>query len=126
MLSAAELSAMRDIEEQVMPSTGVIERYGLTSDGMGGFTEAWTAVGTVSCDLWPVNSRGERERVTAGAQPISRADWYITVPFDTDITAKDRMVIESRSFEIVFVPNDRSWSTALRCEAIAHNEELRS
>lgn len=126
MLSAAELSAMREIEELVMPSTGVIERYALTPDGMGGYAETWSAVGTVSCDLWPVNQREERERTRAGAQVISKADWFITVPFDTDITAEDRMVIDSRSFEIVFVPNDRSWSTALRCEAIAYNEERRS
>lgn len=125
MLSAAELAAMRDIEELVMPSTGVIERYGLTSDGIGGFTEAWAAVGTVSCDLWPVNQREERERFRSGGQIISKSDWFVTVPFDTNITAADRIVVDGRSFEIVFVPSDRSWSTALRCEAVAHNEERR-
>lgn len=126
MLTAAELLAMQDVEESVMSSTAVIERYTLTPDGMGGRTEAWAAVGTVSCDLWPVNQRGDRESVRNAAQPMSKADWYITVPFNTTITAKDRIVISGRSFEVTFVPNKQSWSTALRCEAVAHNEERRT
>lgn len=126
MLSAAELSAMRDIEESAMSGTAIIERYALTPDGMGGFTEAWAAVGTVVCDLWPINKRGDREGVTVGGQPISKADWYVTVPFDTTITAKDRVVIDSRTFEVLFVPNSESWMTAKRVEAISHNEERRN
>lgn len=109
-----------------MSSTAVIERYTLTPDGMGSRTEAWAAVGTVSCDLWPVNQRGDRESVRNAAQTMSKADWYITVPFDTTITAKDRIVISGRSFEVTFVPNKQSWSTALRCEARTHNEERRT
>lgn len=124
MLTAAELTAMRTVEESVMSGTAIISRYALTADGMGGYSEAWTNVGTVACDLWPIGQRGERERVT-GAQMTQDVDWFITVPHDTEVTAKDRIVIDSRTFEVVFVPNDISWKTALRVEAKAHNEELR-
>lgn len=109
-----------------MSSTAVIERYTLTPDDMGGYTEAWAAVGTVICDLWPINKRGDRESVSTGGQPISKADWFITVPFDTAITAKDRVVIDNRTFEVLFVPNFESWMTAKRVEAVTHNEERRS
>lgn len=125
MLSAAELTAMRDIEDDAMPSTAIIERYGLTTDGMGGYTEAWAAVGTVVCDLWPINKRGDREGVGIGGQPIQRADWFITMPYDTDITAKDRVTVDSRTFEVLFVPNNESWMTAKRVEAVSYNEEQR-
>lgn len=125
MLSAAELSAMREIEESAFSSTGVIKRRTLTADGTGGYTEAWAAVGTVDCDVWQINQRGERERTTEGAQPISKADWFITVPYNTDLQAKDRVDVDNRTFEVTFVPNDSSWLTALRAEAVTYNEEQR-
>jgi head-tail adaptor len=125
MLTATELSAMREIEESVLSSTGIIKRRTLTADGMGGYTESWAAVGTVDCDVWQISQRGDRERTTEGAQPISKADWFITVPYDTDLVAADRMEISSRTFEVTFVPNDSSWLTALRAEAVTYNEEQR-
>jgi len=125
MLTATELSAMREVEESAMPSTGIIKRRALTPDGMGGFTEAWAAVGTVPCDVWQINKRGDREKTTEGGQTISKADWFITAPYDTNLLAADRIDIDSRTFEITFVPNDSSWLTALRAEAVTHNEEQR-
>jgi SPP1 family predicted phage head-tail adaptor len=124
VLTAAEITAMRIVEESVLSSTATIQRHALTRDGMGGYSEAWTTVGTVVCDFWHISQRGDRERVT-GNQLTQVADWFVTVPYDTDITAKDRMVIEGRTFEVVFVPNDISWKTALRVEVKSLNEELR-
>lgn len=124
MLSAAELASMRAVEATAMSSTAIIYRYTPSADGLGGFTQAWAAVGTVVCDLWPAN-RGMQE-TPGGAQLLSRGEWYITVPYDTVVTAKDRIKIGSRSFEVTFVPNNRSWDTGLRVEANSHNEELRT
>jgi len=124
MLTAAELSAMREVEESVMSSTGIIKRRTLASDGMGGYTETWAAVGTVDCDVWQINQRGNREPVTGG-QVVSKSDWFITVPYNTDLTARDRVEVDGRTFEITFVPNDSSWLTALRAEAVTYNEEQR-
>lgn len=125
MISAAELSAMRAIENSAMTTTAVIHRNTPVADGMGGFSDAWGAVGTVLCDLWPINQRGDREGVAVGGQPISKANWFITVPHDTTITAKDRVVADGRTFEVVFVPNSESLMSAKRVEAISYNEELR-
>lgn len=124
MLGTAELAAMRTVEESAMSSTAIIQRYTLTSDGMGGYSEAWAAVGTVACDLWQINQTSSRERVTGG-QPTQMAGWYITVPYDTTITAKDRIAISGRTFEVTFVPNNASWLTAMRVEARTLNEETR-
>lgn len=124
MLTAAELAAMQEVEESVMPSTGYIVRRTDASDGMGGYTETWGTVGTVTCDLWQINRRGDREPVVGG-QISSQGDWFITMPVDTTITAKDRVHIANKTFEVTFVPSDSSWQTALRVEARLFNQERR-
>lgn len=124
MLTAAELAAMTAIEESVMVTTAYILTYGTASDGMGGFTETWGTAGTVLCDLWPINRRGDRETVTGG-QITSQGDWFITFPTGTTITAKDRVQIANKTFEITFVPSDAQWQTALRVEARLFNQEKR-
>lgn len=124
MLSQAELDSMQAIEESVQTTTGIIYRYGTAADGMGGFTESWGAVGTILCDVWPVNQRGDREKVIGG-QITSRGDWFITCPFDTSVTAKDRVQVGTKTYEITFVPSGSQWLTALRLEAILYNEEQR-
>lgn len=124
MLTAAELTAMRTIEESAQSSTAIIHRHTLTGDGMGGQSESWAAVGTVDCDLWQISRTSLRETPTGG-QITQVGDWYITVPWDTTITAKDRVIIGGRTYEVTFVPTNSSWLTALRVEARSLNEELR-
>lgn len=124
MITAAELAAMTAIEESVLATTGYILTYGTASDGMGGFTETWGTAGTVLCDLWPINRRGNRENV-AGGQITSQGDWFITFPTGTTITAKDRVHINNKTYEVTFVPADSQWQTALRVEARQFNQEKR-
>ncbi len=126
MLTAEELTSMREIETSTMSSTAVIRRNSPTSDGMGGYSDSWSIAGTTVCDVWAINTnRSNRENTTAGGQIITHAQWFITVPYNTDVTAKDRLEIDSRTFELTFVPASHSWNTALRCEAITHNNESR-
>jgi head-tail adaptor len=125
MLTAAEISAMREVEESALSSTCIISRYTLSGDGMGGSSESWVAVGTVNCDIWQIFRTSIRER-NIGGQPTQVGDWYITIPYNTSITAKDRCVIGGRTYEVTFVPTNSSWLTALRVEARSLNEELRN
>lgn len=90
MLTAAELTAMQVVEESVQSSTAVIERYSLTADGMGGYSEAWSAVGTVTCDLWQV-TRTDREKAGNGAQPIARGIGISRSPMT--LTCKRRIAL---------------------------------
>lgn len=116
---------MRDVQERAMPGTVVIERYALTADGMGGYAEAWTAVGTVTGRVYPMVRRGMSETINGG-QVISESMWFATLPTGTVIDARDRIVYEGRSWEVVRVNNDEMWQTAVRCELQAHNEERRT
>lgn len=124
MLTAAELAAMRTVEQSAMSGTAVIRRATNTPDGTGSFTESLAAIGTVSCDVWAVSQR--LNEAVGGAQILSRGDWYITVPYGTDVKATDIIDVGSKSYEVVFVPNGSTWQTALRVEANSYNEEQRN
>jgi len=125
MLTAAELIAMRAVQVQALPSTAVIHRYTLTSDGMGGFDATWAAVGTVAARLYPQTTRTMAESAAGGNQVISETRWFVTLPYGTGVTAADRLKIGNRTWEIYQVNNTESWQTAVRCEVYALGEEDR-
>ena len=56
-LSAGELTAMRATQADTLPGTAVISRNTPTSDGMGGWTDAWAAIGTVDGRVAPAQGR---------------------------------------------------------------------
>jgi len=122
-LSATELSEIRAEREGFLPDTGIIYQYALTDDGMGGNSEAWTASGTVDCYLWS-RPATENEIITGG-QVTSRTRWFCEMAQNTTITAQDWIEINSRTFQVVTVPNDASILSGLRVELLALNEETK-
>lgn len=125
MLTAAELTAMRAVQIAALPGTAVIERATLASDGMGGFDASWAAVGTVAARLYPREVRAIAESAAGGAAVISTSRWFVTLPVGSTVTAKDRLVISGRSWEVLSVNNSEMWQTAVRCEVQAFDEERR-
>lgn len=112
MLTSAELTAMRAVQAATFDLSGVIKRGGGTaSDGAGGtVTTGATTVATVACRLAP-NQTSDREAiVAAGLQ--AQTVWRLTVPQGTDLTAKDRVEIGSRTFEVMAVYGPRTNETA--------------
>ena len=124
LLTAADLAAMRDTQEQAMPGTVYILRMGTASNGMGGFTETWGTASTVIGRVYPRRRLGMGETI-GGAQLLSVSDWFATLPYGTDITAKDRVKYDGRTWEITRVNNDEMYQTAVRAELVSHNEESR-
>jgi head-tail adaptor len=124
LLSGGALTWMRALQQRAMPGTVVIERRTLTPDVMGGFTEAWAAVGTVSGRIYPQNTRSMAEPVAA-AQITEQGRWFATVPVGTDVLASDRLFYGGRTWEVIRVNNDEMWQTAVRCEVVTYNEERR-
>lgn len=123
LLGAADLSWMRDVQQQAMPNTSVvIYRMVATPDGMGGFSETWAAVGTVDGRIYSMNSRAFAEQ-DAGGQLVSTTRWYGTLPTGTDVTARDQLGANGRKWLVVSVNNDQDWQTACRCELQALNED---
>lgn len=111
MLSIAQISRMRLVAEQALPGTAVVMAGTLTSDGGGGYTEAFTASGTVSCRVAPVsgveNERGDR--VSAESQ------YVITLPAETAIETDDQIVVSGITYNVTAV-RDRSWEVTRRVE----------
>ena len=124
LIGAPDLAWMKAIQARAMPGTIIIERHTLTRDQLGGFSEVWAAVGTVTGRIYPQNTRSFGEPVV-GERVTSEGRWFATMPVGTDVLASDRLYYASRSWEVVRVNNDEMWQTAVRAECVSYNEEDR-
>ena len=101
---------MRATLDASLPDTATVSRDTEVSDGAGGWTVTTATSGPVACRVAPA---GGREAVIAGKLD-SVAAWTITLPALTDVTAKDRIVVGARTFEVAAVLGPRSWEIARR------------
>jgi hypothetical protein len=91
MITAAELTSMRDEAETLMPDEAVVLRAVETPDGQGGWTSAWATDGTYACNAaaGPYMRFGA-ERVAAGqVTPVGII--FLSLPHDADVNAGDRI-----------------------------------
>ena len=124
LLPTSEITWMKTEQDRVQPGTAIVQRMGLTADGMGGYTEAWAAVGTVTARIYP-QERSITEPVTGG-QVVAITRWWFSAPVGTDVLPADRISASSRSYEVESTNNDESYQTAFRASLIAYNEENRN
>jgi head-tail adaptor len=115
VISAQELTAMRGDLVASMPSTVIISRVTLSSDGMGGQTETWANVGTVAARVSP---RGAGLDDIIGGEVINQTPWMVTVPVGTSVTERDRVLYESQTFEVIRTNAPRSFDTCVRLECM--------
>lgn len=79
--------------------TGVIQARTRTSDSGGGATDAWNAVGTVACRIYPVSLRGKGALV--GGQINEHSTHFCAMPLGTPINPAERIMIANRgTFEV--------------------------
>lgn len=109
MLSTADLTALRAAQEAAMPETVTIYRLTLSDNGAGGFSESWGTASTVSGRIGPYN-RQASEGVVA-ERLAGRAGYTVTLPALTDVREADRLVVGTRTFEVVWVIR-RTYETA--------------
>lgn len=112
MLTDSDLASMRATAERALPGTAVIQAGTLTSDGAGGYTETFTAAGTVACRVAPITGteREEGGRINADSTHV------ITLPADTAVTTSDQLEIAGLAYNVTAV-RDRSWEITRRVEA---------
>jgi hypothetical protein len=104
MLPDAELTQIREDLQNALPDSGTILALTRTSDGQGGWSEAWGTAGTCQCRL---DFIGGKESVTGGALiPYSRA--IVTLPQATVITEQNRFSHSSGTYSVTAV-NLGSW-----------------
>lgn len=121
MLTDYETAAMRAMQEEWLPGTAVIQTNVPASDGAGGFEASWSASGTVPCRVsyQAMGSGARGGEVELGAAIRDVAPWIVTLPYDTDVSTADRLVIAGgRVFEVVAVAASVTIQTAVRCACV--------
>lgn len=105
---------MRGVLDDSLPDTAVVQTSTWVSDGGGGGTTSWAAVGTYSCRLAPVTSTGEAEDADSGARVMADVDRVLTLPATTTITTNDQVVVGAQTFRVSAVYAPRSWEISRR------------
>lgn len=111
MTSTSDLTKIRAEQNKLMPDTVYIQRLTRTSDGAGGWTEAWQTVATTKGRIAP-SQRQAGETVQGGAI-MAYGEFIVTLPYDTDLRQDDRLQISGTQYEVKAIL-DRSEKTALR------------
>jgi head-tail adaptor len=113
VLSPAELAGMRSTLTASMPGTVVVMRSTQTSDGMGGVSDAWAAVGTVTARVSPTGA-GLDDIV--GGEFTNITPWVVTVPHGSSVTDRDRIAYLGQTFEVMRTSTPRSYESCVRLE----------
>lgn len=111
MLSSSDLTFFRDVQKLVMPDTLNVVSFTSTSDSMGGFTStssSGSAMGRIGGTSWQAGEKVMAERLGVDKP------YFVTFPFGTVVSEKDRVTVGTRTFEVCAVTN-ASYSTAVRC-----------
>lgn len=110
-LTSTELDRMQNVQDDAMPDTCTIQEATVVQDGIGQPTRSWSARATgVACRL---AERRADERIY-GEKVTALGDWVLTVAHDETVETGDRVLVDSRTFEVVSVNTGRSWETATR------------
>lgn len=111
MLTAADLSYMREQTALLLPDSGTILSETRTDDGIGGFSSTWGTAGTTACRL--DHKRGMK--VLTGGALAAYSEDVLTVPYNTSITTANRFSHGAETYIITNVDSDKSWPVVLRC-----------
>lgn len=98
MLHADELADLRADFTDSLPDVAQIERKTPANTGRGRQTETWAVLTTTVCRIERLGTL--REIVTAD-KVTAVAEFRASLPYGTDVTAKDRLVIGSITYEIL-------------------------
>ena len=81
-----------------------LRRKTKTSDGMGGDTLKWTGLRKFKGVMTPLSSLKEREfKVNDKLTVIATHYFFIDYPIGLTITEKDILILENKTYEIIYV-----------------------
>lgn len=100
--SAAQLTQMRRQRAETLLATCAVRRVAETSDGKGGFTQAWATVVTLPCAVYTSSGTGARGGGVMSVGTESRA-WQVALAHDAAIAPADRIAVDGRTLEVVSV-----------------------
>lgn len=101
MLTAGELSDFRSLQIEAMPDVCEIHRLTRVRSGLD-YTETWAAIAeNVPCRISEQGDVG-REFAVAGSV-VGTSDLILRVPFGTDLTNADRVILNNTTYEVTRV-----------------------
>lgn len=110
-IDSTMLTAMRAAIAELLPDTCNILSVTQVADGQGGVTETWgTASNNIACRLDVVN---KREQVAGGA--VQQFTGYVlSCPYDTTISAANRVEVSSVTYAVTGLNDGQSWKAVKR------------
>jgi head-tail adaptor len=119
-IDAGELAGLRDDLARLLPDICIIQRLSSSSDGGGGFTDAWTDLATdVACRIAPVaggETTSVSRRASVGGRIIAETTHVVTLPYGQAITEADRIVIADATYDVTQVRERGAWELHRRVE----------
>ena len=84
-----------------LPDVCTISRVTQVSDGAGGYSESWTTLSTTVCTIAPTGNQPQEKAI---ADRLTTSQGYtVTLPAETPITTRDRIIKGGRTFEVMGV-----------------------
>ena len=112
VISAKELTDMRAIADDYFPDTCTIQVKTESTGAMGGVSHSWANTYTsVACRLDPQGFGGED---VANAALEGRSMFVLNIPYDQAISIEDRVVHDSKTYDVTSVWDTHSYSTIRR------------
>lgn len=102
---------MKAVQDSNLPETAYIQALTKTSDGEGGYTEAWTTITTTTARIG--EPKGELEHEIAGKLGVGMV-YVITLPSDTEVLDTDQIQINSINYHVHWTNANKTQKTALR------------
>lgn len=92
----------RGVTGSALDQRVTIQRLARTSDGMGGFTEAWSDIGAVWAQILPLRGaeKWEAMRVSPDSRMKARIRWRGDAAGQPYYTPADRLVWRGRAYNI--------------------------
>jgi len=113
MLTAKDLSYMRDVVNGLLPQRCNILEASLASDGQGGQVVTWgTATANVPCRLDPGTRLSDETLQTATLLPYAHA--ILTLLQGTEITTENRVEIGDYVYTVQSVDAGKAWEITRR------------
>lgn len=114
MLTSSDLSGMREAIEALFPDTCNILTATETPDGFGGVSQSWgTASASVACRV-DIVSRTNKDELVAGASLRAFQETVISLPYDTVISATNRVEHGGYTYDVKATNTDQSWVAVRR------------
>jgi hypothetical protein len=115
MLTAADLSYMRDSTELLMPDTCNIITITNTPDGAGGQTQTRGTSSAVAFRLDVISKMGTGESVSAGAVQAFMS-YKGSLPYDTTVTTDNQILHNGVFYAVTLVNTNQSWIAVKRVD----------